>query len=288
MTGFGRSKQTVNDLEITVEIKSVNHRYFEFSSRVPRSFQFLDEQLKKLCSESVSRGKIEVGVQIENHAENAIELEVNETYAAAYMKALQKFGSDYHLKNDLKLSDFVGNTEIFTPHHTDLDPQAVSDAVLSVAKAALEQFVAMRALEGERLVADVCDRCDFILEKVAFVEERSPQTVAEYRAKLEQKIRELIGDTSVDEQRLLTETAIFADKIAVAEETVRLRSHIGQVRALFETGGAIGRKLDFIVQEMNRETNTIGSKAADLAINTAVVEMKSEIEKIREQIQNIE
>ena len=288
MTGFGRAKQTVSDLDITVEIKSVNHRYFEFSSRLPRAYQFLDEKLKSFCQQRVSRGKVEVSVMIEDRSENAIELELNEQYADAYIKALRAIGERYALADDITVSSLIGNNEIFTARRHEMDDEVLTAAVMQVADEAVANFIAMRAAEGERLVKDVTERTQTILKCVEFIELRSPETVREYRERIEQKIRELIGDVQVDEQRLLTETAIFADKIAVAEETVRLRSHINSLVGMLEGGGAIGRKLDFTVQEMNREANTIGSKAQDIEINRTVVNIKSEIEKIREQIQNIE
>lgn len=288
MTGFGRGKVSDSGFNITVEIKSVNHRYFEFSSRVPRAFQFLDECLKSLCQQRISRGKVEVSVMIEDTASNAIELTVNRSYADAYIAALHSLAKDYKLKDDLKVSALVGNTDIFTARKRDVDDGIIKALVISAANSAIDSFIEARAIEGERLVSDIKGRTDFILGKVGFIEERSPQTIREYREKIELKIKELIGDVQIDEQRLLTETAIYADKIAVAEETVRLRSHIDSLTSLLDEGGVIGRKLDFIVQEMNRETNTIGSKAQDIQINKIVVDIKSEIEKIREQVQNIE
>ncbi len=288
MTGFGRGKAESQDFNITVEIKSVNHRYFEYSSRMPRSFQFLDDTLKSLCGQKISRGKVDVSVQYEDTSSKSMELAVNEAYADAYISALHKFAKDYKLKDDIKVSAIVGNTEIFTVKKRDLDEETVKTTVIAAATEAIDNFIAARAVEGKRLVDDIKSRADFIFAQVEFVEQRSPETVREYREKIEQKIKELIGDVKVDEQRLLTETAIFADKIAVAEETVRLRSHIDSLCAMLDNGGVIGRKLDFIVQEMNRETNTIGSKAQDVDITKTVVDIKSEIEKIREQIQNIE
>ncbi len=249
---------------------------------------FLEEQLKSFIRDKVTRGKVEVSVLIDDRRENAVELEINRAYADAYVAALHNLAKTYKIKDDVKVSLLANNPEIFTSHRRDIDVEQASAAVLDVAGEALQNFVAMRAVEGERLVKDVTDRSNTILELVSFVEERSPQTVKEHRERIEEKIRELLGDIHIDEQRLLTETAIFADKIAVAEETVRLRSHIKQLNEMFTEGGAIGRKLDFIVQEMNREANTIGSKAQDLEIGKAVVDIKSEIEKIREQIQNIE
>ena len=288
MTGFGRGKVSEQDFEITVEIKSVNHRYFEYSSRMPRAYQFIDEKIKSLLSSRISRGKVEVSVLIEDTSANSLELSINSTYADAYIKALHNLAKEYHLKDDLKVSALVGNSDIFTVKRREVDDEVISELVLKATAVALDNFIAMRAVEGERLMADVKSRSEQILEWVSVIEERSPATVRGHREKIEQKIRELIGDVQIDEQRLLTETAIFADKIAVAEETVRLRSHIATLNSMFENGGAIGRKLDFIVQEMNRETNTIGSKAQDIEINRIVVDIKSEIEKIREQIQNIE
>ena len=288
MTGFGRGKALSDELNITVEIKSVNHRYFEYSSRIPRAFQFLDDSLKTLCQKKISRGKIELSVQYEDTSSNSVELAVNKSYADAYISALHKFAKDYKLKDDINASAIVGNSDIFTVKKRDLNEELVKDLAFRAAEEAIDNFIGARAIEGERLVADVKGRADYILKQVDFIETRSPETVKEYREKLEQKIKELIGDIKVDEQRLLTETAIYADKIAVAEETVRLRSHIDSLCSLLDEGGVIGRKLDFIVQEMNRETNTIGSKCQDMDITKVVVEIKSEIEKIREQIQNIE
>lgn len=288
MTGFGRAKQNFGDINVTVEIKSVNHRYFEYSSRLQRQYAFIDDKLKALLRQKISRGKVEVSVTVENTASDNVSFEINEEYAGAYFSALRALGEKYRLKNDLKLSCIALNSELFKVVKNEIDEETVLNAVLSAAEEALESFSQMRAAEGERLVNDVNSRLDTILSKVEYIEQRSPQTVSEYRKKLEQKIRELIGDVNVDEQRLITETAIYADKIAVAEETVRLRSHIGALSSLFNEGGAIGRKIDFIVQEMNRETNTIGSKAQDIDIARTVVDIKAEIEKIREQIQNIE
>lgn len=288
MTGFGRGKASSDDFNITVEIKAVNHRYFEYSSRIPRSFQFLDECLKSLCQKRISRGKVELSVQFEDISANSLELSVNEAYANAYIDALRKLAKKYKLREDLKASSFVGNSEIFNIRKRDLDEESVKSLALKAATDALDSFTTARTVEGDRLACDIKGRADYILKQVDFVETRSPQTVREYREKIEQKIKELIGDVQIDEQRLLTETAIYADKIAVAEETVRLRSHIASLCALLDEGGVIGRKLDFIVQEMNREANTIGSKSQDIEINKVVVEIKSEIEKIREQIQNIE
>lgn len=288
MTGFGRAKYSENGLNITVEFKSVNHRYFEFTSRLPKGYMFLDEKLKSFCQQKISRGKVEAAVIIEDNSESAAVVEINGAYAGAYLTAVKDMSRRYGIKNDVKMSSLVTNPELFTVKKQAVPEETVTEAVLKTAEEAMESFISMRKAEGERLKNDVKARTDFILEKVAFVEERSPETVRAYREKLEQKIKELIGDVHIDEQRLLTETAIFADKVAVAEETVRLKSHIKQFCSLLDSHEPIGRKLDFIVQEMNREANTIGSKAQDIEIAHTVVDIKSEIEKIREQIQNIE
>ena len=288
MTGFGRAKAEVNGLDITVEIKSVNHRYFEFSCRVPRAYSFLEEKIKSKLSTAISRGKVEVSILIDDNTENATLVEVDHEYAAAYLKAIKSLSKEFGIKNDVKASSLVGNNDIFKVKRQTIDDEVITGAVFTVLEEAVENFISMRTVEGERLFNDVKSRTEYILEKVAFIEERSPKTVAEYRNRIEQKIKELLGDTTIDEQRILTEVAIFADKVAVAEETVRLRSHIKQFESLVSSSDPVGRKLDFIVQEMNREANTIGSKAQDIEIAHTVVDIKSEIEKIREQIQNME
>jgi len=288
MTGFGRSSEQINNLDVTVEIRAVNHRYFEFNCRIPRVYQFLEDTLKALCQKSITRGKVELSVMIEDNSENSTVVEVNEAYANAYIGALKLLSKKYRVKNDIKASVLAQNNEIFKTRRTVLPDEQVEEAVTVVAEKAIESFIAMRETEGERLKADILSRTGTILSKVEAVEERSPETVKAYREKLEQKVRDLLEDAKVDEQRLITETAIFADKVAVDEETVRLRSHIKQLCSLLEGNEPVGKKLDFIVQEMNRETNTIGSKAQDIEIAHIVVDIKSEIEKIREQIQNIE
>ena len=288
MTGFGRSKKSLSGFEVTVEIKSVNHRYFEYSSRLSRYYQFLDDKVKELCHSRISRGKVEVGISITDNSDNSVFLQLNKSYADAYIKALRDLSKEYRLKDDLKLSSLVNNSDLFTVRKAEIDEEFLTGLVLDTAREALDSFIDMRATEGAKLAEDVKDRAALILERVSIIEERSPRTVEDYRIRLENKIKELLSNVSVDEQRVLTETAIFADKVAVAEETVRLRSHISGLISMLDKGGAIGKNLDFIVQEMNRETNTIGSKAQDIEIGKIVVEIKSEIEKIREQIQNIE
>lgn len=288
MTGFGRAKLTIDGLDVTVEIKSVNHRYFEFTSRLPRGCNFLEEKLKSFCAQYITRGKVEASVMIDDCGEGNTEVEVNSAYAASLVSKLNKTAEELHIENDVKMSSLILLPDFLNVKKRTLPDETVTAAVLKTAEEAVYGFVEMRETEGARLKGDINGRTDFILKQVKFIDERSPKTVAAYRERLEKKIKELLGDKTVDEQRLLTETAIFADKVAVAEETVRLKSHITQLNDLLNAGGAVGRKLDFIVQEMNRETNTIGSKAQDAEITRAVVDMKSEIEKIREQIQNIE
>ena len=288
MTGFGRAEKLIGNFEVTVEVKSVNHRYFDFSCKVPRNYGFLEEKLKAFFKEKVARGKIEVYVSLTENNNDSVEVEVDRTFADSYVKALKSLSEIYGVSDDITASVIARNSDVFNIKKLSVDEDAVTDAVLQTAQAAVEAFIAMRTIEGEKLKADILSRADTILNMVSFVEERSPETVKQYNQKLYDKIKELLGDAQVDEQRLITETAIFADKVAVAEETVRLRSHISQMRTLLDSDEAVGRKLDFLVQEMNREANTTGSKAQDIEIAHTVVDIKSEIEKIREQIQNIE
>ena len=288
MTGFGRSKNQINGFDVTVEIKSVNHRYFEFSCRMPRAFNFLEEKIKSYLNQKISRGKVEVSIMVDDLNQNSTVVEINREYADAYIKALGDLAKEYKLKNDVKVSTLAGNSEMFKIRRQQIEDDVIEAAIMPVLEEACDNFISMRSVEGERLLKDVISRTDYILSKVEIIEKRSPETVAAYQEKITNKIKDLIGDNTVDEQRILTEVAIFADKVAVAEETVRLRSHIKQFAGLLESDEPVGRKLDFIVQEMNRETNTIGSKAQDIEIAHIVVDIKSEIEKIREQIQNME
>lgn len=288
MTGFGRAKNQINGFDVTVEIKSVNHRYFEFSLRIPRSYNFLEEKIKNFLSQKISRGKVEVSILIDDLNQNSTVVEINREYADAYIKALGDLSKEYKIKNDLKVSTLALNSEMFKVRRVAVEDEVIESAIMPVLEEAVENFIAMRSVEGERLLKDVTSRTESILSKVEFVEARSPETVTAYKEKITQKIKEMLSDNTVDEQRVLTEVAIFADRVAVAEETVRLRSHIKQFNSLLLSDEAVGRKLDFIVQEMNREANTIGSKAQDIEIAHTVVDIKSEIEKIREQIQNME
>lgn len=288
MTGYGKSEQTIDSLNVTVEIKSVNHRYFEFSARVPREYGFLEEKLKKYCNSLITRGKVECYVSVEDLEEREMEVNVNETLAAGYVKALKELSERFGLKDDISAVTLSRYPDVITLHKASEDEERIWNAVKTVAETAVSKFIEMRETEGSKLRGDILSRADYIIECVEFIEGRSPETVREYNEKLKQRMKELLGDAAVDEQRLLNEAAIYADKIAVDEETVRLRSHISQLREFMNSSEAIGRKLDFLVQEINREANTIGSKAQDVDIAKKVIAIKAEAEKIREQVQNIE
>lgn len=288
MTGYGKSEQTIDSLNVTVEIKSVNHRYFEFSARVPREYGFLEEKLKKYCNSLITRGKVECYVSVEDLEEREMEVNVNETLAAGYVKALKELSERFGLKDDISAVTLSRYPDVITLHKASEDEERIWNAVKTVAETAVSKFIEMRETEGSKLRGDILSRADYIIECVEFIEGRSPETVREYNEKLKQRMKELLGDAAVDEQRLLNEAAIYADKIAVDEETVRLRSHISQLREFMNSSEAIGRKLDFLVQEINREAYTIGSKAQDVDIAKKVIAIKAEVEKIREQVQNIE
>lgn len=288
MTGFGRAIKELDGYVITVELKSVNHRYFEFYSRCPRQYGFIDDKIKSFVNSRVSRGKIECFVSIEALNTESADVVVNNTLASAYVKALKEIAKTYELKEDFGASTISRFQDVLVVRKTEEDEDKIWQLVQSVASEAIDKFIEMRSVEGRRMYDDVYSRSQFILDCVGYIEERSPQTVKEYNDKLITRVHDLLGDVSLDENRILQEVAIYADKVAVAEETVRLRSHIEQLRVFLESDEAIGRKMDFLVQEINRETNTIGSKCNDVDVARKVVDMKAEIEKIREQIQNIE
>lgn len=288
MTGFGRAQKEIDGYVITVELKSVNHRYFEFSSRVPRQYGFLDEKLKSYINGKASRGKIECYVTIEALNTDTADVVVNHTLATAYVNALKEIAETYELKDDFGASTISRFPEVLVVRKSDEDEEKLWGYVQEVCSEAIDKFVAMREVEGSKMKDDIYSRGQFILDCVSYIEERSPQTVKEYNDKLVERVHELLGDVSLDESRILQEVAIYADKVAVAEETVRLRSHIEQLNTFISSDEPVGRKMDFLVQEINRETNTIGSKANDVDIARKVVDIKAEVEKIREQIQNIE
>ncbi len=288
MTGYGRGQAVIDGKDITVEIRSVNHRYFEFSSRVPRVYGFLDEKLKSYLQAAIARGKVDVGVFIEEVSAGGSEVVVNHALAQGYLDALHEIGEQYGLREDVSVMSLARFPDVLTVRRAEQDEEALWDAVRQVADEALGGFIAMREREGAKLRDDVLYRRDLILKAVEQVEERSPQTVKEHMDKVQARMRDLLDSAQVDEGRLLTEAALFADKIAVAEETVRLRSHLDLLEQLVTSDEPVGRKIDFLVQEINRETNTIGSKSQDVQLARVVVDIKAEIEKIREQIQNIE
>ncbi len=288
MTGYGRGQDVVNGLSVVVELKAVNHRFYEYTSRLPRGYGFLDDKLKAYLQQRISRGKVDVFVQIHSLETAGSEVVVDYALAESYLTALRSLAERYDLREDATATVLSRYPDVFTVQQAQVDEEVVWAAVQQVADRALERFVAMRELEGARMREDVLSRADFIRRAVAAIEERSPQTVREHMDKVEARMRELLAGVPVDEARLLSEAAIYADKVAVAEETVRLRSHLDQLEQLVNSDEAVGRKLDFLVQEINRETNTIGSKCSDLELTRIVVDIKAEIEKIREQIQNIE
>lgn len=288
MTGYGRAQKILNGRDITVEIRSVNHRYYEYTSRIPRTYSYIDEKLKALLKTGISRGKVDVAVTINNIEGKDSEIAVNKNIAEGYVSALRGISDELGLKDDLTLSNLIKLPDIFNIQKTPDDEEMVWNDVCEVTNEALEKFIDMRGVEGKLLGENIIEKADYILEMVEKVEELSPQTVENYRNRLYKKLSEVLEDKNIDDQRILTEAAVFSEKIAVDEETVRLRSHISQLKTILESDEAVGRKLDFVVQEINREVNTIGSKAQDLNVTKIVVEMKSEIEKIREQIQNIE
>jgi uncharacterized protein (TIGR00255 family) len=288
MTGFGKSTEVINGREITVEIKSVNHRYFEFSAKFPRAYGFLEEKLKSYVQKKVSRGKIEVSLFIVNIDTSDTKIVANEAVAKGYVDALRSLCEPLELQDDIRLSTICRFSDIFTVTRDETDEIELWSDVESVLEKAVNAFSQMRANEGENMKTDLLSRLVTIENLVSIIEERSPQRVEEYRNRLYQKLTELLESKSIDDSRIVTECAIFADKIAVDEETTRLRSHIGQFREIIALSEPIGRKLDFLIQEFNREANTIGSKCQDVEGARVVVDIKSEIEKIREQVQNIE
>ncbi len=288
MTGYGRGAAENDGRQLSVEIKAVNHRYFECSVRLPREYNFAEDKIKSLVKQYAERGKIDVFLTLGGASSVLGEASVNHAFAKSYIEALKELAETYGIKDDISVMTVAQNADVFSVSSAELDEDAEWIFIEKATEQALKSFVKMRETEGEKLSADVLERATRIEELVGVVEKRSPETVKEYRHKLEERMKELLGDVNIEEQRLITETGIIADKLAVCEETVRLRSHISQLRELMKSDGSIGRKLDFIVQEMNREANTIGSKAQDSEIAKTVIDIKSEIEKIREQIQNIE
>ena len=290
MTGYGRGEAERNGRKITVEVRSVNNRYLDCGVKLPRAYIFAEDSIKTRVGQSISRGKVDVFINIAQNGGDALSVTVNEELAKSYIEALQKLAvlGGNQVDGNCKATELARFPDILTVEKQEEDLEAVAADICSVLDIALGDFDRMRTREGEKLKDDILNRAKTIEEYTGKVEERSPQTVAEYRARLAAKMEEVLQNTQLEESRILTEAAIFADKVAVDEETVRLRSHLEQLRDMLDKGGATGRKLDFLIQEFNRETNTIGSKVQDIEVTRIVVDQKSEIEKIREQVQNIE
>ena len=288
MTGYGRAVMTLNGREITVELRSVNNRFLDCNVKLPRAFSYAEDAVKQKIKEQVSRGKVDVFISVNTTAGENVKISLNRPVLEGYLEALRTIAADYGVREDISATSLTRFPEVFLMEKPEEDEAQNTADIVAVAQQAVSAYNAMRETEGAALAADLRAHAAVILSYVENVEARSPVTVAEYRARLESKLREVLESTTIDESRILTEAAIFADKVAVDEETVRLRSHLNQLEGLLQSGGAIGRKLYFLLQEMNREANTIGSKGNDLEQTRNVVEIKAELEKIREQIQNIE
>jgi len=288
MTGFGRCEVSENERKFTVEMKSVNHRYLDVSIKMPKKLSFFESSIRALLKEYVQRGKVDVFITCEDFTEKNVSIRYNKELAAEYLQYLREMSEEFSLENDVRASVLSRYPEVFVMEEQDPDEEGIWKTLEKALRGAAEGFVESRIREGEHLRQDLLDKLRDMGEDVGFVEERSPRIIEEYRKKLEDKIRELLEDVKIDESRLLMEVAIFADRSCVDEEIVRLKSHVDTTRKALEEGGSVGRKLDFIAQEMNREANTILSKSGDLEISNRAIEIKTRIEKIREQIQNIE
>ena len=288
MTGYGRAVETVNGREFTVELRSVNNRYLDCSVRLPRMLSFAEDAVKQAVKASISRGKVDVFITVRSEGGDEATVSLNQAVLEGYLKAMRQMVTDFAVTDDISVSTLSRLPEVFSIEKPQVDEEQLMADLMAVVQKALAGYDAMRCTEGAALDRDLRSRGQTILDLVSQVEQGNGQTVADYRARLEAKLREVLANTAIDESRILTEAAIFADKVAVDEETVRLRSHLEQMNTMLTTGGAVGRKLDFLLQEMNREANTVGSKGNDLEQARNVVEIKAELEKIREQIQNIE
>ena len=288
MTGFGRCEKVTEEYKLSVEMKAVNHRYLDMSIKMPKKFNYFEAGIRNLLKNDIQRGKVDVFINYEDYTENKMSLKYNASLAAEYMEYFKKMEEQFGIANDIKVSVLSRMPEVLTMEEVPDDEDSMWKILSEVVEEAADSFVESRVREGEHLKNDLLGKLDYMLEQVAFIEERSPRVVAEYRMKLEEKVHELLESASIDEGRIATEVTIFADKICVDEETVRLRSHIEHTRKELLAGGSVGRKLDFIAQEMNREANTTLSKSSDLEICDKAIALKTEIEKVREQIQNIE
>ena len=288
MTGYGRAVETVNGREFTVEIRSVNNRYLDCSVKLPRIISFAEDAVKQLVKTMVSRGKVDVFISVSSEAADDVQVSLNRPVLEGYLNAMRLMAQEYGVRDDISVTSLARMPEVLLVEKPQMDEQQLQADLLGVVSTALQAYDAMRVREGAALEADLRGRAATILELISKVEQASPQTVNDYRARLENKLREVLENTAIDESRILTEAAIFADKVAVDEETVRLRSHLEQMDQMLSGSGGVGRKLDFLLQEMNREANTTGSKCSDVRIARIVVDIKAELEKIREQTQNIE
>ena len=288
MTGYGRAVETINGREFTVELRSVNNRYLDCSVRLPRMLSFGEDAVKQAVKASVSRGKVDVYITVKSEGGDETQVSLNKPMLEGYLAAMRQMVDEYGVRDDISVSTLARMNDVFLVEKPQVDEDALLADLMVVVGKALDGYDAMRCTEGEALDRDLRSRGQTILELVAQVEAGNGQTVIDYRTRLENKLREVLENTNIDESRILTEAAIFADKVAVDEETVRLRSHLQQMNTMLSSGGAVGRKLDFLLQEMNRETNTIGSKCTDVRLARIVVDIKAELEKIREQTQNIE
>lgn len=288
MTGYGRGETVRNGRSITVEVRSVNNRYLDCTVKLPRLYIFAEDAIKTRVQNSISRGKVDVFVSLDNAEAEEVVISVNKPVADSYYAALTQLRDQYQLKDDISVSLMARLQDVLLVEKSQEDMEAVAADICAVLDMALTDYTEMRSREGEKLAGDIRERAETIKSLLAKVEERSPKTVSEYRAKLEARMHDVLANTQLDESRILTEAAIFADKVAVDEETVRLHSHLEQLETMLTSGVPVGRKLDFLIQEFNREANTIGSKCTDLEISRHVVDMKAEIEKIREQVQNVE
>ena len=288
MTGYGRAVETVNGREFTVELRSVNNRYLDCSVRLPRILSFAEDAVKQAVKASVSRGKVDVFISMRSEGGEEVSIQLNKNVLEGYLQAMRQMVSEYGITDDISVSVVSRLPEVFIVDKPQVDEEQLQSDLMQVVNKALAGYDAMRSAEGAALDKDLRTRGNTILSYVAKVEEGNGKTVSDYRTRLENKLREVLENTNIDESRILTEAAIFADKVAVDEETVRLRSHLEQMNTMLDGGGAVGRKLDFLLQEMNREANTIGSKCTDVNLARVVVDIKAELEKIREQTQNIE
>ena len=288
MTGFGRCEVLKDSRKFTVELKSVNHRYLDVNIRMPKKLNFFETSIRTLLKSYADRGKVDIFITYEDLSQSQVSVKYNAALAAEYLKYLNQMAEEFSLDNDVRVSTLSRYPEVFTMEECSEDEDELWNGLKEALEGAFSQFVEMRTKEGERLKEDILLKLDLLSEQIRFIEERSPQIIAEYRTKLEEKMRELLEDTQIDDNRIAAEVILFADKICTDEEVVRLKSHIQHMKETLEESNGIGRKLDFIAQEMNREANTILSKSSDLIISNIAIDLKTEIEKIREQIQNIE